>query len=546
MPWRANKLQPFSLQDSNSEVNSDAGSRSLFGSTLNDNFDDAHSDSSRHNPVGLEGRTAVDDRNTCGASRSLPGAKRLAKGVTVDDSKYAHMLARAFISCKDADEFLFPWEYGHLKPFFQRDSECNDIDKSWLSVKADWVGLDWPSEPAEQQLERFGPQPGVDGVLHTKAIMAMPDKTFAEQNSMLSNLAVSKWVSVISACLLASETGRLIINLGSVEAQKEGMRRIIQSIIGTRSAKTACTRANSMLAFMRWAYEEFPDLVQPFEEDRVWKYLCHLQDTGAAPTKGSSFISACRYSHFVFGFECLSQVHKSQRIQGVANLMYVGKRPLKQCLVLTVEQVKTLHRMVTDSSLDDVDSAISAYVLIALYGRCRHSDLGLVHDIVHDHDETGGFCEIRTTHHKTARTVSLQATLLPIILPGLSVMGTPWIGEVRAALERIGLVCEGLLDGPIFRPPSKWGLCERGISSAEVTKFLRLCFETGGPVTDAASRDGLSLETEPPSSDSSLIQSSSTLFEPSARLGNVATGLKYALLGASGLNSFLEMARMIS
>ena len=65
-------MQPFSLQDSNSEVNSDAGSRSLFGSTLNDNFDDTHSDSSRHNPVGLEGRTAVDDRNTCGASRSRP------------------------------------------------------------------------------------------------------------------------------------------------------------------------------------------------------------------------------------------------------------------------------------------------------------------------------------------------------------------------------------------------------------------------------------------------------------------------------------------
>ena len=134
-------MQPFSLQDSNSEVNSDAGSQSLFGSTLNENFDDAHLDPSRRFPVGLEGRTAVDDRSICGASRSLPGAKRLAKGVTVDDSKYAHMLARAFISCKDADEFLFPWEYGHLKPFFQRDSECNDIDKSWLSVKADWVGV---------------------------------------------------------------------------------------------------------------------------------------------------------------------------------------------------------------------------------------------------------------------------------------------------------------------------------------------------------------------------------------------------------------------
>ena len=144
--------------------------------------------------------------------------------------------------------------------------------------------------------------------------------------------------------------------------------------------------------------------------------------------------------------------------------------------------------MVGDPLVDDVDSAISAYVLIALYGRCRHSDLGHVHDVIHDHDETGGFCEIRTTHHKTARTVSLKATLLPIILPGLSALGTPWVNEAKAALEKIGLVFEGLLDGPIFQPPSKWGLCQRGISSAEVTRFLRLCFESVSHPSDAESR----------------------------------------------------------
>ena len=95
---------------------------------------------------------------------------------------------------------------------------------------------------------------------------------------------------------------------------------------------------------------------------------------------------------------------------------------------------------------------------------------------------------LRTTHHKTARTVSLKATLLPIILPGLSVLGTPWVNEAKAALEKIGLVFKGLLDGPIFQPPSKWGLCQRGISSAEVTRFLRLCFESGSPPSAAESR----------------------------------------------------------
>ena len=490
MPWRSNKLQPFSLQGSASvsDGNSDSGKRSLFhGSAVDDTWSEISGDQAGSN-FDLEGIPTWDEESGLADNASVLGAKRISRGRTLEDSKYAQMLSNAFISCKEVDEFRFPWECGHLKPFFESDRDSNEIDKDFLSVKADWVGLDWQSDPVAPPPAQFGPQLGEDGIFHTKAILAMPDKTFEEQNLALTELAVNKWVSIVSACLLASETGRLIINLGSLEAQKDGAQRIVQSIIGTRSPRTACARANSMLNFMRWAFEESPEVVQPFDEERVWRYLCHLQDNSAAATKGASFVSACRYSCHVFGFECLGKVCNSQRVQGVANLMYVGKRPLRQCLVLTVEQVRFLHSMLEDPKADVFDKAICSYVLIALYGRCRHSDLGHIHDVTHDHSEEGGFCEIRTKHHKTARTISLKATLLPIILPGLNVNGAPWIGVAKMALEQVGLCFDGLIDGPVMKPPNRGGLCQRGIASTEITKFLRLCFEDGKEVSPLESR----------------------------------------------------------
>ena len=95
--------------------------------------------------------------------------------------------------------------------------------------------------------------------------------------------------------------------------------------------------------------------------------------------------------------------------------------------------------MLSDNALDEMDKAFTADILIALYGRCRHSDLSRVHEVLHDHNQDGGFCEIRTLHHKTARTVSLKTTLLPIVIPALSVEGCAWLDAASDALSCVGL-----------------------------------------------------------------------------------------------------------
>ena len=123
----------------------------------------------------------------------------------------------------------------------------------------------------------------------------------------------------------------------------------------------------------------------------------------------------------------------------------------------------------------DYDRAAAGYLLLALYGRCRHSDLQNVSEIIHDYSDDGGYLEVRTKSHKTARNALKRTMLLPIILPVLGVDGSCFVRHVGEAFSRVGLPFDGKIDGPLFRPPSKFGdPCKRGLTSTECSRFLQL------------------------------------------------------------------------
>ena len=87
--------------------------------------------------------------------------------------------------------------------------------------------------------------------------------------------------------------------------------------------------------------------------------------------------------------------------------------------------------------------------------------------------------EVSTRTHKTARTAAQKSRLLPIVLPAMGITGCEWISDARAAFEEYGLMFEGRIGGPFFRPPGMSGSahCRRGLTSQEVTRFLRLMLE---------------------------------------------------------------------
>ena len=153
-------------------------------------------------------------------------------------------------------------------------------------------------DPAEEKLDELqgptGGSPELVGAFFERALTTVSDMSFQQQRTNLLETAVEKWYCIIRVNMLASSTGRDIISCGNLDEQKRGAFETIEAVIGIRSRTTAITRANSLLKFLRWRAEGSDNDGKPFSEQEAWQYLRELRESGAAPTKGSSFpVSMC-------------------------------------------------------------------------------------------------------------------------------------------------------------------------------------------------------------------------------------------------------------
>ncbi|CAK9022621.1 Protein translocase subunit SecA [Durusdinium trenchii] len=105
------------------------------------------------------------------------------------------------------------------------------------------------------------------------------------------------------------------------------------------------------------------------------------------------------------------------------------------------------------------------------------SDLAKVHSIAPDFNSSGGFLEIRTSHHKTSKTAERRAQLMPILIPARGVDGKVWLDVATEIFDELGLVLEGPVGKPLFPAPShshRYELfCKRPMTTGEASAFLR-------------------------------------------------------------------------
>ena len=369
-------------------------------------------------------------------------------------------------------DIKMPWEQGVHKEIFGLSVDnfsCLRVPLENLPSKGESETVGMPGESMDA-----GINPSANPV-YMHAVSNLTDASFEEMKQGKLDLAVTKWLCIIQLHMLASSTGRLILNLGRDNFNSDEARRTVAAVIGIRSPTTAISRANALLRYLRWAMGMFGDIYRAFREESVWNYFDSLATGGAAATTACSLLSALRYAKFIMGYGNLDEILSSKRLKGSSDLMFVEKESLKQAKVLTVQQVNQLHKILVDDAAADYDRAAAGYLLLALYGRCRHSDLQCVSEIIHDYSEDGGYLEVRTKSHKTARNSLKRTMLLPIILPVLGVDGSCFVRHVGEAFSRVGLPFDGKIDGPLFRPPSKFGdPCRRGLTSTECSRFLQL------------------------------------------------------------------------
>ena len=88
------------------------------------------------------------------------------------------------------------------------------------------------------------------GPKFVKCFVARDDKTHDQIMEHKHEVAVMKWLTIVSLRLLASKAGGQIINAGNAEAQKKAAPGIVSAILGSKSPQTAIKHANALLGYI--------------------------------------------------------------------------------------------------------------------------------------------------------------------------------------------------------------------------------------------------------------------------------------------------------
>ena len=359
MPWRANTLTKFSVGNSDdacsesdwnvTPVELDAlaagpGKIGEAGTSEDDLFGNFGMDA-----LETDGNGCQSEDLPLGEGRCRPNsgaldleARIVPRGPTINESSFEQHLAHSFLTTRGPLRVTMPWEKGVFGKIFKKH---DDHLQNLFKRPRHWVGLDAVPEveAAEELSTAAGSRHRLVGAFYEHAISSMSDHSFQQQKQSLLETAVEKWFSIVRINMLASSVGHNIIGLGNMENQKKGAFQVIEAVIGIRSRSTAVTRANALIKFFRWRADNSDMDGKDVSEMEAWKYLVFLRESGAAPTRAASFLSACSYACHVFGFMGMEPICTSRRLKGLSELMHSAKAPLRQALVLTVSQVAFLR-----------------------------------------------------------------------------------------------------------------------------------------------------------------------------------------------------------
>ena len=376
-------------------------------------------------------------------------------------NQFDRFLGHAFLSVAQPCDIKMPWEKGVFAQIFGED-----LPQPQLTVPCPQLtALDSEASDVVQDLFATAPELDVSaGSIFPHAISCFSDKDYSCKLADLSRRACDKWLSILVMDLQASEVGRNLATLGDLDAHRDEVLEIISAVIGVRSCNTAVTRANSILKFLKFILQEFPSVGNPFQENLVWKYFHFLKCSGGA-TAASTTLSAFRYAKYIMGFYNLEGVLESRRLKGYSELLYSTKRKLQQAQTLSIQQVKILHAKLEEPEADSFDREAAGFMLLAIYGRCRASDLAFLDHVKHDHNGCEGFVEIFTAVHKTGRSAVKKSILLPSLVPAIGITGNNWAARFgmswpdRAILgrhqshtnETVAIYSRDLAVGPVSR-----------------------------------------------------------------------------------------------
>ena len=382
-------------------------------------------------------------------------------------------VSHQYMSGLSRTSVVLPWETPLMKQIFGDDGPSLS-----LSMPLNWGSI--PQPFASQSPEIDVPEiPSASRWTCAKYVKHVSDETYMQQRDRTMKGALSKWRFIVMLDLEKSDVGRQL-----KDADTDTVDNVLVSVMGVKSPNTVLKRANATMMYYRWHAVHGKNDFLPFHEDDVWRYVMFQTTAISSASRSQSLLQALRFCHYVMGFDKALECASSRRIAGQAQIQLSARAPARQARPLTVNEVKALHAIADGTEYSATDRCVASNLLLALYGRCRVSDVNFIHEILHDLSGGTGFIEVSTRCHKGARSAQQKAMLLPIVISSEGVTDPPWVqtwirNRKECMLPTAGLVQGALMPSPAFG--DKVGWLSRPLSTSEVTAILKGFLKTDDP-----------------------------------------------------------------
>ena len=292
----------------------------------------------------------------------------------------------------------------------------------------------------------------------------------AKSDDQLRAAALAKVKQVVLFEPSDSALGLSLLEAGGGLVPADVLRSILEDTFVKKATNTVAKRATDFYKFAVWQVcENHARPLHPCEGD-LYKYMCHMRDSGAAPTAPTSFLAAWRFMIYSVGVKLPNApLTISARVEGVAYACRMTKRPLKQAPHLPVSAIKGLEELVFTGSV--LQACLAGFMLFCMFCAARFGDAAKATGMSVDQSGRVFLMETAMFGCKTAAKAEEKRTLLPLISLGHLFNDEPWGARWMEARESMGLTEHEILMPAWDDTKERW--LTRAMTSAEGGAWLQ-------------------------------------------------------------------------
>ena len=417
--------------------------------------------------IGKKPRVDVEDVEELIADDRASGSRKSTTSQGIE-----HLAIRN----SNLGQFKFPWEKKRLSGIFSSALPVK-LEPPTLQPGANSLlslSIQVRSKADFQPVVKAG-EPTVDLPSFCKVVRNVDDLNYADERAKRRNEAISAWWDLLVTSIANSTVGRQSTVDATSDTIADVGKELLDACFSLKSPGTLWKRLYGIKGFYSWHIDNVGADWLPMQESAACGYVKFLRDNKAPPTKASTFLESCRFAWYILGVDGAGDIESSLRIKGISAQMKSKKRAWQPASLLTLAEVKKLHKVLEDTEIHVTDRLLCGHALHLLYGRARWSDLLAVQHVFVD--ECGKYLELQTQLHKGTKSADTRSKLLPVVTPCEGAVPGNWANVYLALRKECGLGLpmedpDHMMPAPSDETGKSWR--QRYLTSEEGAEFLRL------------------------------------------------------------------------